>query len=98
MWRPNLKFNREAFIRASRPRLVKGLIAAAVGFLVIALLSGPTLTLVLAVLFGLALYVPAWDRVPYGKVLSVGTVIVLIVLYPYYQQDMFEVPIFGGFP
>ena len=98
MWRPDLTFDREAFIRESRPRLVKGLIAAAVGFLVIAVLSGPTLTLLLAAIVGLALYIPAWDRVPYGKVLSVGTVIVLVVLYPYYQQNMFEVPIFGGFP
>jgi branched-chain amino acid transport system permease protein len=98
MWRPNLKFDRDAFIRESRPRLVRGLIAAVVGFLVIALLSGPTLTLVLAALIGVALYVPAWDRVPYGKYVVVGTVIVLAVLYPYYQPDMFELPIFGGFP
>ena len=27
-----------------------------------------------------------------------GTVIVLAVLYPFYQPDLFEMPIFGAFP
>jgi branched-chain amino acid transport system permease protein len=92
------QFDRDAFIRDSRPRLTKALIAAVVGFLIITLVEGPTATLVLAVLIGLALYVPAWRHVPFGRYLVLGTVIALVVLYPFYQQDLFQVPIFGGFP
>ena len=98
MRRPNLTFDREAFVRESRPRLVKGLIAAAVAFFVITVVSGATLSLVMFALIGLALYIPAWDRVPFGKYVVTGTVIVLAVLYPFYQPNMFEIPIFGAFP
>jgi branched-chain amino acid transport system permease protein len=91
-------FDRAAFLRDSKPRLKKGLIAAAVAFLVIALVEGPTATLVLAVLIALALYVPAWRHVPFGRHAVLGTVIALVLLYPFYVGDMFRVPIFGGFP
>ena len=68
MRRPRIRpFNRDAFIRDSRPRLKKALIAGIAAFLVIALVEGPTLTLVLALLIGLALYVPAWRHVSLGK-------------------------------
>src|ERR671914_27379 len=99
MRRPRIRpFNRDAFIRDSRPRLKKALIAGIAAFLVIALVEGPTLTLVLALLIGLALYVPAWRHVPLGKYAVVAAVIALVVLYPFYQPDMFQIPIFGGFP
>jgi branched-chain amino acid transport system permease protein len=91
-------FNRDAFVRESRPRLRRGLLFAVPTFLIITLVSGATLTLVLAVLVGLALYVPSWNRVPFGRHVVVVSVIVLVVLYPYYVDDMFEVPIFGDFP
>ena len=91
-------FNRDVFIRESRPRLTRGLIFAVVAFLLVTLISGATLTLVLALIVGLALYVPAWNRVPFGRHVVLVTVIVLVVLYPYYVGDMFEVPIFGAFP
>jgi branched-chain amino acid transport system permease protein len=91
-------FNRDAFIRESRPRLKRGLLFAVPAFLIITLISGATLTLVLAVLVGLALYVPSWNRVPFGRHVVLVSVIVLVVLYPYYVEDMFEVPIFGDFP
>jgi branched-chain amino acid transport system permease protein len=91
-------FNRDAFVRESRPRLKRGLLFAVPFFLIVTLVSGATLTLVLAVLIGLALYVPSWDRVPFGRHVVLVTVIVLVVLYPYYVRDMFEVPIFGDFP
>jgi branched-chain amino acid transport system permease protein len=91
-------FDRDAFIRESRPRLRRGLLFAVPAFLIITLISGATLTLVLAVLVGLALYVPAWDRVPFGRHVVLISVIVLVVLYPYYVDDMFEVPVFGDFP
>ena len=91
-------FNRDAFVRDSRQRLKKGLIAAVAAFLVITIVEGVTGTLVLAVLVGLALYVPAWRHVPFGRYAVLATVIALVVLYPFYQEDMFQVPIFGGFP
>jgi branched-chain amino acid transport system permease protein len=91
-------FDRDAFLRDSRPRLKKALIAAGAAFLLITVVEGPTATLVLAVLIGLALYVPAWRHVPFGRYAVLATVIALVVLYPFYQQDMFQVPIFGGFP
>jgi branched-chain amino acid transport system permease protein len=91
-------FNRDAFVRESRPRLKRGLLFAVPAFLIVTFVSGATLTLVLAVLVGLALYVPSWDRVPFGRHVVLVTVIVLVVLYPYYVGDMFEVPIFGDFP
>jgi branched-chain amino acid transport system permease protein len=92
------RFNRAAFKRDSLPRLKKALIVAVVAFLVITLVEGPTATLVLAVLIGLALYVPAWQHVPFGQYVVLTTVIALVVLYPFYQPDMFQVPIFGEFP
>jgi branched-chain amino acid transport system permease protein len=91
-------FDRDAFIRESRPRLRRGLIFAVPAFLIITLISGATLTLVLALIVGLALYVPSWHRVPFGRHVVLVTVLVLVVLYPYYVDDMFEVPIFGAFP
>jgi branched-chain amino acid transport system permease protein len=91
-------FNRDAFVRDSRPRLRKGLIFAVPAFLLVTLISGATLTLVLALIVGLALYVPSWNRVPFGRYIVLTTVIVLVVLYPYYVGDMFEVPVFGDFP
>jgi branched-chain amino acid transport system permease protein len=91
-------FDRDAFLRDSRPRLKKALIVAVAGFLIITLVEGPTATLVLATLVALALYVPAWQHVPLGRYAVLATVIALVVLYPFYQEDMFQVPIFGGFP
>jgi branched-chain amino acid transport system permease protein len=91
-------FNRDAFLRDSRARLPKALIITVAAFLVITLVEGATGTLVLAALIGLALYVPAWRHVPFGRYAVLATVIALVVLYPFYQEDMFQVPIFGGFP
>ena len=98
MRRPDFSFDRDAFIRDSRPRVKKGLIAGAVGFLVIALLAGATFTLVLALLLGWLVYIPAWNRVPYGRVAVLTVALLAAVLYPYYQPDMFEIPVFGEFP
>jgi branched-chain amino acid transport system permease protein len=99
MRRPRLRpFDRDAFVRDSKPRLKKALTVGLVAFLVIALVEGPTLTLILALLIGLGLYVPAWEHVPLGKYVVLSAVIALVVLYPFYQPDMFQLPIFGGFP
>jgi branched-chain amino acid transport system permease protein len=91
-------FDREAFLRDSRPRLRRGLLFAVPAFLIIAVLEGATATLVLAAVVGLAVYVPAWKYVPLGRFAVLATVLALVFLYPYYQEDMFEIPIFGGFP
>jgi branched-chain amino acid transport system permease protein len=78
--------------------MVKALIFAAIAFVLVTIVSGPTGTLILALLIGLALYIPAWQHVPFGRYAVVLTIIALVVLYPFYQPDMFEIPIFGGFP
>jgi branched-chain amino acid transport system permease protein len=90
--------DRDAFVRDSRPRLKRALIFGIPAFLIIAIASGATATLVLALIVGLGVYVPAWRHVPLGRFAVLAVVLVLAFLYPYYQQDMFEVPIFGGFP
>jgi branched-chain amino acid transport system permease protein len=91
-------FDRDAFVRESAPRLKRGLIFGIPAFLIIAIVSGPTTTLVVALIIGLALYVPAWRHVPFGRFAVLAVVLVVVVLYPYYQEYMFEVPVFGGFP
>jgi branched-chain amino acid transport system permease protein len=91
-------FDREAFVRTSRERLMKAVIVTVIAFLVITFIEGATLTLVLAALIGLALYVPAWEYVPFGKYVVPVTLTVLVFLYPFYQPDLFQVPIFGAFP
>jgi branched-chain amino acid transport system permease protein len=92
------RFDREAFLRDTRPRLIRAAIVAVAAFLLISLVEGPTITLVAAVLLGIGLYAPAWQDVPFGRYLVVSVVIVLVALYPFYQPDMFNVPIFGSFP
>ena len=98
---PGLKprpFDREAFLNDTRARVKKAMLVGGIGFLFIALVSGPTATLVLALLLGLALYTPAWEHVPFGRVVVLTAVIAIVFLYPFYQPDMFELPIFGSFP
>jgi branched-chain amino acid transport system permease protein len=96
--RPDLTFDRDAFIRESRPHVKRALIVGLIGFLIVALVSGPTFTLVLALLVGWAVYVPAWNRVPFGRFAVLTIALAAAVLYPYYQENMFEIPVFGDFP
>ena len=89
---------REAFAAELRRRAIRGGIGAAIAFVVIAIAEGISLSLIAVVLVGLALYVPPWDHLRYGRYVVPLAVIVLVVLYPYYRTDLFNIPIFGPFP
>ncbi len=91
-------FDREVFLKDTRARVKKALLVGGIGFFVIAVVSGPTATLVLALLLGLVLYTLAWEHVPFGRLIVLTAVITIVFLYPFYQPDMFELPIFGSFP
>ena len=86
-------YERELRRRAKRALIAGGIIVA-----LIFLTDGLSLALLILPLAILALYVPAWNNVRYGKwVLVLGTLL-LAVLYPFYQENLFEMPIFGAFP
>ena len=45
------------------------------------------------------IYVPPWELVPVaGRFIRPGIALVLAVLYPFYFNHMFDIPIFGTFP
>ena len=87
------EYEREVRRRAKRALIVGGII-----FALILLTDGLSLTLLILPLAILALYVPAWNYVRHGKWVIVLGALLLAVLYPFYQQDLFEMPIFGAFP
>jgi branched-chain amino acid transport system permease protein len=89
---------RRAFAEHLRHRAIRGAIGAAIAFVAIAIFEGISLSLIWIVLLGLALYVPPWSELRYGKWIVPLTVIVLVALYPYYREDLFEVPLLGVFP
>ena len=89
---------RPDYERELRRRAKRGLIAGGIIFGLILLTDGLSLALLILPLAILVLYVPAWNYVRYGKwVLVLGTLL-LAVLYPFYVDDLFEMPIFGAFP
>jgi branched-chain amino acid transport system permease protein len=90
--------DRRTFDEELRRRAIRGAIAAVVAFLWIGISEGISFWLIVAILVGLAFYVPPWGMVRYGKYLTAGAAIVLVVLYPYYNEDLFELPILGSFP
>jgi branched-chain amino acid transport system permease protein len=82
----------------ARNRAIRGGVIALGALLIIGISYGVTLSLITSIAIGLALYVPAWGRLRYGRFVLPVAVIVLAVLYPYYLDDLFELPIFGSFP
>ena len=80
--------------RRGRRALIFGIPA----FLILAVSGAASLALVLFTLVAVGLYVPAWSHVRYGNWVIVVTVVVLVFLYPFYQVNLFELPIFGAFP
>ena len=86
------------FEHETRRRVVRGGIVAGAAFLILALTGAASLSLVVTFAVALALYVPAWNRLPRGRWVVVIGVILIAVLYPFYQANMFEMPLFGGFP
>jgi branched-chain amino acid transport system permease protein len=87
-----------------RRRAIRGGIVGGAVLLVIGISSGFELSLLLAVLVGLALYVPPYGRLRYGHFVVPVAAILLAVMYPFFQSGaffsggLFEVPIFGDFP
>jgi branched-chain amino acid transport system permease protein len=81
-----------------RRRGIRGGIVALASIVLVTIFSGFTTSLLIAAVVVLALYVVPWDMLRYGKWLVPATAIVLAILYPYYRDDLFEVPLFGVFP
>ena len=81
-----------------RKRAKKALIYGGAAFLILALTGAMSFALIWLTAVALALYVPAWGLLRYGRWVVVVGVVLLAVMYPFYQADLFEVPIFGGFP
>jgi branched-chain amino acid transport system permease protein len=99
MRRPQLKrVNRERVREEALRRGKRGLVFAVPAFLVIAIVSGLSLSLLLVFLVGLGLYVTPWHELPYGQYGLPVAFIVLAVAYPYYVDALFEIPIFKEFP
>jgi branched-chain amino acid transport system permease protein len=81
-----------------RRRAIRGGIAAAVGIVLVTIFSGFTLSLIVAAAVLLALYAVPWDMWRYGRFVVPAVVIVLAILYPYFRDNLFQVPLFGVFP
>jgi branched-chain amino acid transport system permease protein len=93
-----LRTDRATFEAEQRRRAIRGGIAAVIAFLWIGIFEGIGFSLFAAILVGLAFYVPPWGMIRYGKYVTTAGAILLVVLYPYYRADLFELPIFGAFP
>ena len=89
---------RPDYEREVRRRAKRGLIVAAILLVLVFFTDGLSLSLLILPAALLALYIPAWNYVPRGRWVLVLGVLVLAVLYPFYQEDLFEVPIFGAWP
>jgi branched-chain amino acid transport system permease protein len=86
-------------------RAMIGAAAVVIGWLLLVAFSSFELSAVFVGLVFLALYVPAWNRVPVrlggvrlGRLVIPVALIVLALTYPFFWDHLFEVPIFGPFP
>ncbi|HWC71280.1 MAG TPA: hypothetical protein VG993_08985, partial [Actinomycetota bacterium] len=96
---PGLPVDRRSeFDRQLRHRGIRGGIAALAAMVLVVIFSGFTTSLIVAALVFLVLYAVPWDLIRYGKYVVTGAAIVLAILYPYYQDSLFEIPLFGPFP
>src|SRR5215471_17807297 len=84
--------------RRSMPRAKRAAIVGIPVFLILAVTGSASFGLVLAALIFFALYVPAWDVLPLGKWIIPLGILLIAILYPIYQQNLFGVPVFGEFP
>jgi branched-chain amino acid transport system permease protein len=96
---PGLPAARRAEFDAElRRRLIRGGIAAVAWIVFVTIFSGFDDSLVWTTAIILALYVVPWDWLRHGKWVVPGVAILLAVLYPWYNDDLYEVPFFGPFP
>jgi branched-chain amino acid transport system permease protein len=65
---------------------------------VVTIFSGFTASLLWGPAIVLALYVVPWHMIRYGKWVVPAVAILLAITYPYYRDDLFELPLFGPFP
>src|SRR5215210_3528477 len=81
-----------------RRRGIRGGIAVVAGIVLVTIFSGFTLSLIVAAALLLAIYAVPWDMWRYGRFVVPAVVIVLAILYPYFRDNLFELPLFGVFP
>src|SRR5207247_10558292 len=87
-----------ALKRQSMPRAKRAAIVGIPAFFVLAITGSASLGLIVAALIFFALYIPAWDVLPLGKWIVPLGVILIAVLYPVYQPNLFDLLFFGNFP
>ena len=80
------------------PRAKRAAIVGIPAFFVLAVTGSASLGLIVAALIFGSLYIPAWNTLPLGKWIVPLGVILLAVLYPLYQPNLFDVVVFGNFP
>jgi len=68
------------------------------GIVLVTIFSGFTVSLIVAALVALALYAVPWDLLRFGRFVVPAAAIILAILYPYYRDDLFQIPLFGVFP
>jgi branched-chain amino acid transport system permease protein len=89
---------RREFDAEIRNKGIRAGIAALAAIVLVSIFSGFTLSLLLVVLVVGALYVIPWDLLRHGRFVVPTVAILLVALYPYYRDELFELPIFGPFP
>ena len=90
---------RPEFERVLRHRAIRGGIAAAAAIVLVTIFSGFTTSLIVAAVVVFVLYAVPWDMLrPGGHFVLTTAAILIAVLYPFYVDDLFEMPFFGPFP
>src|SRR5262249_2449915 len=87
-----------ALKRQTMPRAKRAAIIGIPVFFILAITGSASLGLVIAALIFAALYIPAWNTLPAGKLLVPAGILLLAILYPIYQPNLFDVLVFGNFP
>ena len=87
-----------ALKRQTMPRAKRAAMVGIPAFFVLAVTGSASLGLIVAALIFGSLYIPAWNALPLGKWIVPLGVILLAVLYPLYQPNLFDVLVFGNFP
>jgi branched-chain amino acid transport system permease protein len=86
------------FEHEARRRAKRALIVGGIAFLILAVTGAASFALIWLTAVALALYVPAWGTLRHGRWVVVLGVIALVALYPFYEANLFQMPIFGEFP
>jgi branched-chain amino acid transport system permease protein len=85
-------------LRPWQQRALKAAIVAALGIAILAPLYGFKASAYLVLLVVAVLYVPSWNRIPYGRYVLPLAVIAICFGYPYYVDKLPGLPIFTAFP